>query len=295
MLDLLSRDATNSESSFVDLLRGTTYSGAFTDGSPWLVATPLQRSQRAWGTYQRNEMLSLAVQALFAAVLRTIERDHDGKILRSADAEDIAVGLLSSAGGGLKRPLSEVVADVRANLPALTDWMNPQHELQRGWRILSLGLGDDQVEQVASESITILLTLLARGLNEYPYSDFQLDAENFDPREVHLLSLRQLSQRDWATMNFEEWIRWLSIHWGIERHLRVALRKLRGERRDTFRIQPRDGELRVIEVPKPTYTSPRVNQSIQILQDLGLVGTSGTGSLVLTPRGQQELEVCRGT
>ncbi len=96
-------------------------------------------------------------------------------------------------------------------------------------------------------------------------------------------------------MNVEAWIRWLAVHWGVARHLRVALRKLRGERRDTFRIRPLEGELRVVEAPEPTYTIPRVSRSMQILRDLGLVDNDDDGTVMLTERGQQELEACRGT
>jgi len=295
MLDLAGRDGRDPEYAFEDMLRGAAYSGALVDGSPWQVAPVFQRAQRGWGTYQRNELLSLAVQGLFAAVLRAIERDREGRILRVADAADVAVGLLSSLASKLALPLGDAVAQVQADLPTLADWLNPEHELQRGWRLQSLRLDNDQLEDVASESVAILLAILARGVDEYPYGDFELDPEYFDPREVHLLSLRQVSRGEWASMNVEGWVRWLAVHWGVARHLRVALRKLRGERRDTFRIRPLEGELRVIEAPEPTYTIPRVSRSMQIIRDLGLVDNNGEGTVLLTDLGQQELEACRGT
>ena len=228
-------------------------------------------------------------------MLRATERDRAGRLLRAADAADVAVGLLSSLAGKLALPLGDVVAQVRAELPVLTSWLSPEHELQRGWRLQGLRLKDDQLEDVASESVAILLSLLARGVDEYPYVDFELDPEYFDPREVHLLSLRQVSRSAWAEISVEAWVRWLAVHWGVARHLRVALRKLRGERRDTFRIRPLEGELRVIEAPEPTYTIPRVTRSVQILRDLGLVEYDDEGSVVLSDRGRQELEACRGT
>jgi hypothetical protein len=83
------------------------------------------------------------------------------------------------------------------------------------------------------------------------------------------------------------------VQWGVARHLRVALRKLRGERRDTFRIRPLEGELRVVEAPEPVFTQPRVSRAQQILRDLGLVAYDDEGVLVLTDRGRTELEACR--
>jgi hypothetical protein len=55
-----------------------------------------------------------------------------------------------------------------------------------------------------------------------------------------------------------------------------------------------EGELRVVEAPKQTYTIPRVSRSMQILRDLGLVDYDDDGTAVLTDRGQHELEACRG-
>src|SRR5690606_25021693 len=234
------------EYAFEGLLRGSAYTGALVDGSAWQVTKAHQRVFRGWGTYQRNELLSIAVQGLFAAVLRAIERDEARKIRQATDAANVAVRLLASLGGDLKLPLDALVTRVRGTLPALADWQNEDHELQRGWRLQNLPLKDDaSLEQIAQESVAILLALLARGVDEYPYGDFELDPEYFDPREVHLLSLRHASKSEWVGLTVEDWVRWLAVQWGVARHLRVALRKLRGERRDTFRIRPLEGELRV--------------------------------------------------
>jgi len=295
ILDLVSRGATAAGYAFGDRFRGSAYSGALPGGSPWDVPAVLQQVQRGWGTYQRNELLSLAVQGLFAAALRAVERDRGGRLLRTEDAADVAIGLLGSFGSKFAVPLRVLVAQGRSDLPELADWLNPSHELQRGWRLQAMRLEDNQLEDVALESLRILLALLARGVDEYPYGDFELDPEYFDPREIHLLALRRAARGEWADLTVEEWVRWLVVRWGVVRHLRVALRKLRGERRDTFRIRPLEGELRVIEVPRPTYTFPRLGTSMQILRDLGLVDTDEEGEVALTDRGERELEACRGS
>ena len=93
-------------------------------------------------------------------------------------------------------------------------------------------------------------------------------------------------------MTIEEWVRWLAIHWGVQRHLSVALRKLRGERRDTFRIRPLEQELRVIEVPSPAATLPRIGKGFQILRDLDLTDLDADRWPILTDSGRSELEVC---
>ncbi|HWA72806.1 MAG TPA: hypothetical protein VG937_10740 [Polyangiaceae bacterium] len=294
MLDLASQPARDPEYEFEGLLRGAAYTGALIDGSAWLVTPRHERVMRGWGTYQRNELLSISLQGLFAAVLHAIERDEAGKIWQASAAGDVAVRLLASFGADLKLPLDVLVSRVRGALPPLADWRHDEHELQRGWRLQNLPLDDDtKLESIARESVDVLLALLARGVDEYPYGDFELDPGYFDPSEVHLLSLRHASRDEWTGLTVEDWIRWVAVQWGVSRHLRVALRKLRGERRDTFRIRPLEGELRVVEAPKPVFTQPRVSRAQQILRDLCLVEYDDEGVLVLTDKGRSELEACR--
>jgi hypothetical protein len=294
MLDLAGRGAWHADYDFEGLLRGVAYSAALPDGSPWEVAGPLLRARNAWGTYQRNELMSLAVQGLFAAILSAVERDRKGVIDRAADAADVGVQLVASFATRLSRPLVDEIADVRARLPPLASWLDEEHEIQRGWRLQRSALDDDDLEVIAEDSVEILLSLLARGIDEYPYADLALDPEYFDPQEIHLLSFRHASRTTWAGMTVGEWVRWLSVHWCVGRHLRVALRKLRGERRDTFRIRPLEGELRVVEAPTPTYTMPRIGRTVQILRDLGLIDFQEEQEVVLTELGRAELEVVRG-
>lgn len=294
MLDLAGRNAQQTDYTYEEILRGAAYTGGLPDGRPWDVDAVLLRARKGWGTYQRNELLSLAVQGLFAAILRAIERDRHGVLNRTADAGDVGVNLVRSFASRLSRPLADLIAEVRADLPPLGSWLESGHELQRGWRLQALRFDDDKLEVAAEESVQILLALLARGVDEYPYADFELDPEYFDPQEIHLLSLRHASRTTWTGMNVGEWVRWLSVNWCIGRHLRVALRKLRGERRDTFRIRPLEGELRVVETPPPTYTIPRVGRTVQILRDLGLIDFDDEQAVVLTDRGRAELEACLG-
>jgi hypothetical protein len=294
LLDLAGHAKRAPDYFFERLLRGSAYTGALVDGSTWQVAKPLERVLRGWGTYQRNELLSIAVQGLFAAVLRAIERDAAQSIRQASDAADIAMRLMPHLGLDLKLSLDAVVANVRSELPTLADWRHKNHELQCAWRLQSLPLNDDtKLEEIAQESIAILLALLARGVDEYPYGDFELDPEYFDPREIHLLSLRHAVKSEWASLTFEGWIRWLAVHWGVARHLHVALRKLRGERRDTFRIRPLEGELRVVEAPAPVFTQPRVSRAQQILRDLRLIDYDSEGVMTLTDLGRAELDACR--
>lgn len=294
-LDLVDRCSRLEGYSLESVFRASTYSRALPDGKPWDVPASFLRVQSGWAIYEQNELLSLALQALFAAVLRAIERDHSGRLQNAAAAGDICVSLLPSSGRFRKRRLADVVSELGLALPDLSAWQNDAHEIQRGWKILETQADDTAVEALVEEGVQILLSLLARGLDENPYSEFEFEPDYFDPREIHLLSFKQAWQSTWADMTVEQWARWLSIHWGIQRHLSVALRKLRGERRDTFRIRPLEQELRVVEVPPPAATVPRLGKAFQILRDLDLTDLDADAWPILTSNGRKELEACRAS
>lgn len=294
LLDLFARDSRLTDYDPESVFRASVYTRTLANGEPWDVASALQRVQCGWATYQRNELFSLALQALFAAVLGAIEHDRSGRLRNAADAGDICVGLLPSWLRASTRRVDEVVAALRASLPAIGDWQDEEHEMQRGWRILQLGVERDALERLVDEGVWILLSLLARGPEENPYVEFAFDPDYFDPREVHLQSFSHAWRTTWSGMTIDEWVRWLAIHWGVQRHLGVALRKLRGERRDTFRIRPLEHELRIIEVPLPAATVPRLGRALQILRDLGLTEPGDEGWPTLTDAGAIEHEACLG-
>jgi hypothetical protein len=79
-------------------------------------------------------------------------------------------------------------------------------------------------------------------------------------------------------MSMEQVLQWLLTHWGIELHLRVALRKLRGQSQSTFRIRPSDRGMEVIAVPPAVHTRPRFNQAIRVLKDIGALERTEAGA-----------------
>ncbi|MFT3770135.1 MAG: hypothetical protein QM820_32300 [Minicystis sp.] len=299
VLDLVARDW-SSDLGLEEVFRAACYSAALPDGTPWDVAPGLRAAQHGWGTYQRNELLSVSAQGLFWAVLQVVDAQYGGRIQAAAEGGRISVDLIERALGpdALRRTVAEAVQTKAQELPALSVWSDQDHEVQRAWRLTQLVRSSsgsvDDIAAVAAEAVHILLSLLARAPETYPYADFDLDPAYFAPDDIHLLSMKYHGETTWPTWSMGAWVEWLGARWGIERHLRVALRKLRGESRDTFRIRPLDGELQLVEAPVPVFTSPRLTRAFQILRDLGLLDFGEAGWSV-TPSGIAELEACRGS
>lgn len=271
LLDLVARHPESPEVGLEGLLRAASYSRALADGSDWTVDQGCRRSRDGWGTYARNEILSVALQGLFWAQLRAVE-ELDSPLRTTEQAGELLRNLVLSALGvdwsGLT--VAGAVDRVRGALPSVSDWSSNEHEIRRAWAMEQLARKGESPATVARESTLLLLSLLARGIHEHPYEDFDLEPAYFSSEDIHLVALRRWSA-EWESWSLGDWVAWLGHRWCIERHLRVALRKLRGESRDTFRIRPLDNTFAVVEVPPVVFTSPRMRCAEQILRDLGLL------------------------
>jgi hypothetical protein len=64
--------------------------------------------------------------------------------------------------------------------------------------------------------------------------------------------------------------------------------------RDTFKVRPFDGELRVVDAPFPSFTLPRIQRAIGMLQDLDLIVSDEAGEAQLTPLGETLLGEIHG-
>lgn len=69
-------------------------------------------------------------------------------------------------------------------------WKPVQGEIQRGRKILNLGSEDTALKPLVDEGVYLLLSLLARVLDDNSYTEYDFDPDYFDPREIHLLSLK---------------------------------------------------------------------------------------------------------
>jgi hypothetical protein len=277
------------------VLRGAAYTGMFQDGTEWKVPESLLRTRMAWGTYQRGELLSVAVQGIFWSILNTIALEHHGRASSAEEIGKIGQELARRVLGDRadKRSVLDEVENVASTLPAHSQWDMPNHELQLAWRLEEKARHKnpsiEDVSAVFNYSLKLMLALLARNPAKDPYSMYDEDPSSSTDEDINLRSFAHRSVA-WSGLTVSTWADWLSTRWGVLRHLQVALRKLRIENRDTFRIRPLDGELRLVEVPRPVFTLPRLSCTRQILRDLGLIEVTNDGWWSLTKLGLKNLE-----
>lgn len=276
--------------------RACVYSGHLPGKQPWELTPALEAARRRWAVYQRNELLSIAVQGIFWAAL--IELEKRGGWLR--DREALRQWFITSFAGQVfedegRATFSAAVNHVRSSLPEIGDWENEAHELMLGWKLAEIiyrPVEDTSAAGVLRVALDILLALDAR--DDHTEYDLFHNVAQLESYPINLTSLRVNARQKWNELPMREVLGWLVTHWGLDVHLRVALRKLQAEGRDTFRIKPTDDGLRLVGHIQPAFTSPRITQSLQILHDLeALAFDETTGRKRLTQTGRELLEYCR--
>ncbi len=292
VLDLAETRAQAGQSLTVDVFRAALYSGAARSGAAWQQPPVAQLVAPHWRTYQRGEMLSVAVQSLLWLVCTTLAEEGEG-VARTGDALiQLAMDVIEPVLEELPPTYRGFLASREQAQPALMDWESPHHELQLTRRVLasSRGKTPDQAQraQVAREVLELLMALSARTNTTRGYGELQFGRAYLSTYRINLVELDRLSEQTWIDLSMVDWVRWLLRHWVVERHLAVALRKLRSQGNDTFRFRPHDQGLTYVgwtDTLQPTYSSPRLRQAFAILRDLGLLSASD-GGWVPTARGR---------
>lgn len=278
----------------------TAYAGAAADGRPWLPAPGLLDIVARWKAYQRHELLSMAVQGLFWAALTWLCDDKRAYTpSRTAFARDFARRFETALPDGMSSArFDEVIETWAATLPPLVRWPEEGHELAE-LQALEASQKARDVDGVVRHSLRILGTLVARGPDTLDYDRFVIDARFFQTYSINLLALRTQATGEWRAMTGREWLQWLAGHWLLDAHMRVALRKLRYQAQDTFRIVPGDDGFRVREdgIPPAQLAAPRLRSAFRFLYDLGLLEQASDeddAPYRVTRRGAELLEALGG-
>lgn len=284
----------------VDVFRACTYAGALPSGDLWKPPPSLQHVCDGWHTYHKNELLSIAVQTVFWVGLAELGRQ--GLMLKSSEeyqrwfretfnSDSLAMDLNETFGDAVERS--------RHTVPVIETWTDESHEVQLGWDLVS-GEYDNGTETSHSDalvkSLTLFLTLAAREQKVGSAYEGYIESRNYlSYYPINLDSFRQRSEDSWQQLTLSELLGWLAKEWGVSAHFQVALRKLRYEARDTFRIKPTEQGLEVIDAPFPGFSNPRLSQAIQILRDLGaLEFDEDTDRWQITEQGTSYLKECSG-
>jgi hypothetical protein len=259
------------------VFRGCAYTRFLPNREMWDLPPSLERIRLGWAVYQRNELLSVAVQCIFWVALQCLEEepnrlDTTDEFIQWFGDSPWVTGAAMNLGS---QDFDGLLKQTKSALPPMGDWQGDGHEVSLANQALE-AYSEHKKREVKIELLVhaarIILCLVARDDDtKGAYGGMAFPTEYLSLYPINLESLRRLSQTSWSGMATANWLAWLAGHWGIEAHLRVALRKLRYQSQDTFHVLPTDRGLTVAAMPDPTYTTPRFTQAIQILQDIGAI------------------------
>jgi hypothetical protein len=182
-----------------------------------------------------------------------------------------------------------------ATAPKRDEWDSELQEVPLRDFILThfrSALLEDEASDLYVAAARLLMLVAARDDHAVdPYSDCPLPPNYDFDYPVTLRTLRRASDDTLPELKVKDALGWFVTEWGLRTHLMVALRKLRHTSKSTFRVLPTDRglELQPGEIV-PAPTSPRLNQALQISEDLGLVRSSAEFGLALTAEGQRVLD-----
>lgn len=282
------------------VFRSCVYTGYLPDGEPWNLDQGLQRVQDSWRVFQKNELLSIALQGVFWVGLCTLE-EQQREQKRFPSIESFAewfvqsVSLKAAVGENLSKPFSSVLADARRTLPEINNFQHPFHEMSMAAEIIQrsrVKTSEHNPAEIIPLSLGILTNIILRdGASPNPYGNIELPDDYAWYYPINLTSLAQYSTARWLDMTLSEVIVFLIGHWGFENHFRVAMRKLRYDQRDTFQVRPTDNGLEWKASPEPVYTNPRFVQGVRMLWDIDAIEpVNGDRCFQLTDLGRSLLK-----
>lgn len=278
--------------------RACAYSGGLPSGQSWQIPESLAQNRAKWSIYARNELLSVAIQGLFFALLDAYEESGQ-RLHASAPLVDWFISIPETQEAldtlGSDSRFSQLVVTATAGLPPLSHWKDPNHEIQFAEQLIQLcrtEKSSDNRRLIIIAAMRVLIALAQRSSAEdHAYGDLVFEEGYFNYYPINLRSFRFHAANTWPTMASAEFLRWLLLNWGIDTHLRVALRKLRGQSQSTFRIRPSEHGLEVTGIPAAVHTRPRFNQAVRILIDIGALARNESGLWIPSDAGTAMLEL----
>jgi len=192
-----------------------------------------------------------------------------------------------------KRRLKDEIELFRQELPHLSEWTEVNHEVQRAHGVAELARNGD-VDGCIVAAVDVLVALAARHTDVDPYLNVGMPSHYLRDYPLNLVAFERGLQNGWKEKQVTAWIGELAASWGIEAHLRVALRKLHQESKDTFLVRVTEGGLaRPAEAkspPLPDFTASRVHRAVWFLVDLGLASWEGEAPRTSLPEVAEEEE-----
>jgi len=152
-------------------------------------------------------------------------------------------------------------------------------------------INQNKLVDIVQDCLNILAAVIERPENKLGYDEHIFPDNYLDYYPVNLSSVMD----DWnLTIRDKETVNGFSLFTlsnCLDAHLRIAMRKLSQQGKNTFRFEPSELGLIIKDIPGAANTTPRFRQARRILLDLGLLSYSDEEQLThITSRGKDFVE-----
>lgn len=293
---LLAKKASDYEHEFnVTLFRKLTYSQSGFELDNLDLPQSLKETTQKWQVYSCSEMLSIALQGVFFAMLQAIKSE-----LALTSTHELAEYFWNKGVGSTVldnaniHDTKDYFIRTFNTLPSINDWQNDNHELQSVNQIISLtdrtgDISEEDLVSLINHCLKILIAICVREENLQVSENIPSTPEYSSKYPVNLRTVQAKLNNELANKNIVEAMTSFTQQYCLENHWRVAMRKLRYQSQNTFRFEASERGLIVNAVPSATHTSPRFYQSTQVMKDLGLLSTTDRLTTV-TKAGEKFIE-----
>lgn len=267
-----------------DVLRWVCYAGAAPNGQPVTrLGDELEAHRQRWWAYQAGDLGRIACEALLKWLLDTVESYTTG--IEPARAVAEAVDALEVGAAGWPRTWRQLVAA----LPTAT---NSQSRAERGSEralseaVLDAGRGEERADVASARAaIELLAVLHQRCAPSRALLAAELGGEGIDGAAFRSLASELAFLDAYQDAPLDQTLVRLMRERVLDRHLWVAMQKLRHQGDYTFLLEADDGKVRVRSKDGPVLTNPRLGNALTFLRDIHLLSPSG-----LTERGRELAE-----
>lgn len=298
-LCILTDSARSQEVGFdLPTFRAMSYTLVDSQGEQLAIKESLLLISHIWKVYQRNELLSVALQGIMFSVLRAAELENKNFANTQQISEWFWVdgpGKTALHSTNNSTAISEQWMSRLSNeLADFHKWTNQNHEVQCMERVNKesnkSGVKQAQILDITNDSLSILAAVLYRPENSEGYGEVHFPHNYLQQHPVNLSSVQNEWKQHLSKLTVTQALSILTKNNCLDAHLRVAMRKLSQQGKNTFRFEPTETGINIKTIPAATHTIPRFKQAIRILMDLGVLERGDHSLLSTTSLGKQFIE-----
>jgi hypothetical protein len=261
-------------------IRWAFYAGCQPDGAPLMFSDDLDAQRQRWWVYQANDLSHICFETFLKYVLDTLEAHPVGiplvRLIEDAVADIAAVAKTRPDSWAMFLDLTRPAANACSVDSPMAERTLAENVMRTAAR------QENKCTPEAAWTALQLLAILHHRVRSGGKYIAELDGFRDGAFRSVLTEVRFLEDRLRAP--FQETIARLIEERVVQRHLWIALRKLRYQGDYTFLIEPDEGRVRLRDKDGPVFTNPRLGPAVTFLKDVHLLGPGG-----LTPLGMRRI------